>query len=230
MKRKRVFPTELAYAAGLLLLAFGTALMERADFGLSTIVAPAYLLHLRIGQTHPAFTFGAAEYCTQAALLVLLAAVTRRFRLSYLFSFITALIYGFVLDLMMELAGRIPAGGLPGRAVFYVCGLVVCAAGVALLFRTYLSPEAYELFVKEISSVYGFEISRVKTVYDCCSCAVAVVLSFAFFGFGHFEGIKAGTVLCALVNGTLIGAISRFFDRVFAFRDALGLRRFFEKL
>ena len=46
MKTKRVFYTELAYAIGITVLALGTALMERADFGMSMVVAPAYLLHL----------------------------------------------------------------------------------------------------------------------------------------------------------------------------------------
>lgn len=41
MKIKRVFYTELAYAIGIIVLALGTALMERADFGMSMVVAPA---------------------------------------------------------------------------------------------------------------------------------------------------------------------------------------------
>ena len=45
MKRQIVFYTELAYVLGILALALGTALMERADFGVSMVVAPAYLLH-----------------------------------------------------------------------------------------------------------------------------------------------------------------------------------------
>ena len=46
MEKQRVFFTELAYVLGILALALGTALMERADFGVSMVVAPAYLLHL----------------------------------------------------------------------------------------------------------------------------------------------------------------------------------------
>ena len=47
MKTKQNCPTELAYVLGLVILAFGTALMERANFGMSMVVAPAYLLHLK---------------------------------------------------------------------------------------------------------------------------------------------------------------------------------------
>lgn len=64
---KRTFYTEAAYAAGLFALALGTALMERADFGMSMVVAPAYLLHLKVSQTLGWFSFGMAEFCFQAA-------------------------------------------------------------------------------------------------------------------------------------------------------------------
>ena len=50
MKGKRIFYCELAYFLGIVVLAFGTALMEKADFGMSMVVAPAYLIHLKISE------------------------------------------------------------------------------------------------------------------------------------------------------------------------------------
>ena len=229
MKRKRTFYTELAYLFGLVTLALGTALMERADFGMSMVVAPAYLIHRKISQTLPFYSFGMSEYVLQLALLLVLAAVMRRFKKGYLFSFGTAVLYGFTLDAAMALVGLLPFSGTVWRVICYVLGLLVCAIGVALLFHTYIAPEAYELFVKELSAERHWRIDRVKTVYDCCSCLVGVALSFAFFGFGHFEGVKLGTILCALVNGWMIGRIGIALERAFDFRDALPLREFFEK-
>ena len=169
-----------------------------------------------------------AEYVLQGVILVLLAAGMRRFKRAYLFSFATAVLYGFALDTMIWLVSPLSAGSFALRAVWYALGMVVCSLGVALFFHTYISPEAYELFVKEIAEKTGKPISRVKTVYDCVSCLIAVGMSFAFFGVGHFEGVKLGTVFCALVNGTIIGAISAWLDRTFDTRDALQLRRFFQ--
>ena len=227
MKRQIVFSTELAYVLGILTLALGTAFMERADFGMSMVVAPAYLLHLKLSQFYPFFTFGTAEYCLQAALLIVMCLVLRRFKVSYLFSFVTAVIYGFTLDGCMALIALIPGAGLAFRLAFYALGLIVCAVGVSLLFHTYIAPEVYELFVKEIAAKTGKNINVCKTVYDCCSCAVGVALSFAFFGLWHFEGVKLGTIFCALVNGATIGVCSRFFESRFAFEDKLDLRKYF---
>ena len=225
---RRTFYTEAAYAIGLAALALGTALIERADFGMSMVVAPAYLVYLKVSEHVSWFTFGMAEYCLQALLIIVLALVLRGFRRRYLFSFITAFIYGNLLDAMMKAVSLIPGSGIGERCACYCTGLVICAVGVSLLFNTYIPPEAYELFVKEISSTFGFDISRTKTVYDCCSCLIAVALSFLFIGFGRFEGVKLGTVLCALVNGRLIGWCSRWFCRRFDFVDALGARSCFE--
>ena len=46
MNGKKVFYSELAYVFGMVILALGTAMMELADFGMSMVVAPAYLVHL----------------------------------------------------------------------------------------------------------------------------------------------------------------------------------------
>ena len=101
--KKKVFFSEAAYLAGLAVLAVGTALMEAADFGLSMVVAPAYLIHLVISPVFPVFSFGMAEYVLQGILLVLLMIAMRRVKLSYLFSFVTAVLYGLMLDTAMAL-------------------------------------------------------------------------------------------------------------------------------
>ena len=92
--KKRVFYTELSYVFGLIVIALGVSLMEKSDFGVSMVVAPAYVLYRWIGPHWPVFTFGMAEYCLQAVLILLMSALLRRFRLSYLLSFATAVVYG----------------------------------------------------------------------------------------------------------------------------------------
>lgn len=229
MKAKKVFFSEVAYVLGIIVLAVGTALMEQADFGLSMVVAPAYLLHLKISQYIPAFSFGMAEYCMQAGLLIILCLTLRKFKPVYLFSFVTAIIYGLVLDAAMKLVDILPLTGLTGRIVCYPAGMLFCAVGVSLLFHTYIPPEVYELFVKEISARSGRDINIVKTFYDCASCLAGVILSFVFFGLWNFKGIKFGTIICALANGFLIGRCSKMMESVFDFKDALNLRKRFEK-
>ena len=227
--RKKVFSNELAYILALLTLAFGTALMEAANFGVSMVVAPAYLLHLKISQYLPFFSFGMAEYSLQAVLLIVTVVIMRRFKLSYLFSFVTAVLYGFTLDAWMWLVGMISSEAIIVRILFYLVGMLFCSIGVSLFFHTYIAPEAYELFVKEVSARMGINIHKFKTGYDCVSCFLSILLSFAFFGLWHFEGVKLGTVFCALVNGWIIGQCTKFFNKHWRFEDKLPLRHLFER-
>lgn len=229
MKKKPVFYTEFAYVFGIVALAIGVMFMEKANFGMSMVVAPAYILHLKISQYLPFFSFGMAEYTLQLFLIVVLMIIVRKFRLSYLFSFVTAVVYGFILDGCIFLGTFLPADSIVLRVVYFIVGMLICSIGVSLVFHTYIAPEAYELFVKEISRNFSLNINRTKWVYDITSCLVGIALSFLFFGLWHFEGVKLGTVICALLNGVTIGLFSKLFERVFEFKDGLKLRPLFEK-
>lgn len=228
MENKNTFYTEIAYIVGIVVLAFGTALSAKADFGMSMVVAPAYLLHLKLSQIASWFSFGVAEYCTQAVLLICSAIIYRKFKLMYLFSFVTAIVYGLVLDGSMMITDMIPDYGMLGRILLFIVGMLLCSFGVSMLFHTYFAPEAYELIVKEISTRFKTNINKTKTIYDCTSCLIAVIMSFAFFGFGTFEGVKYGTIVCALLNGFLIGRFSKLMEHFFEFKDKLKLRKYFE--
>jgi len=218
--KKPVFYTELSYLFGLLMLAFGASMLVKADFGVSVVVAPAYLLHLKLSETWSFITFGFAEYLVQATLLVLLVLLVKRFHWSYLCSFFTALCYGFVLDFILSALQTISISHLALRILVFLIGLVCCAVGVSFFFHTYLSPEVYELLVRELSFKYHWRLGNVKTIYDSSSCLVALLLSFSFFGLFYFKGIGIGTLVSVFLNGQLIALVNRFLDSHFTFRPA----------
>lgn len=222
---KKKFSTELCYVLGLLALAIGATLMIKANFGLTMIVAPAYVLHAKLADTFSWLTLGMMEYLWQGVLLAAMMLIVRRARLSYLFAFITAVIFGFLLDGCLALSAYLPVT-MALRIVYYIAGVLICSCGVAFVFRTYISPEVHELLVKEIADKFSKQSHHVKMGYDIFCCAVALILTLCFFG--RLVGIGWGTIACAFINGTLIGFISKWFDRHFEFVDALPLRRFFE--
>ena len=226
--KQKTFYSELSYVAGILLLALGGALTERAGLGLSMVVIPAYISHVLISQTHSFFTFGMAEYTLQAILLIIMMLILRKFKLSYLFAFITAVFFGLMLDFFMLFTTQIPNESLAVRIALYVPGIVITSAGVSLVFHTYISPEVYELFVKEVSAHFHKNINHFKTGFDITCLVISIILSFVFFGFGNFVGVGVGTVICAFLNGFMIGRFSKLFEKFFVFRDLLPLRKYFE--
>lgn len=225
--KKKVLYTEASYVLGLVIMAFAAAFTEKADFGMSMVVAPAYILHLKVSQMLPWFTFGVSEYFFQGILVLLTVIIMRKFKMSYLYSFITAVLYGTMLDIAMNIISSLPDDTFAIRILWYVLGTVFCSLAVSLFFHTYLSPEAYELIVKEISSKLNLNINKVKTAYDCFSTLLGIVMSFAFFGFGVFEGVKLGTVICAFVNGFLIGCFSKLLERFFEFKNRFNIEKYF---
>ena len=212
---KKVFYKEWAYVVGMIAVALATALTERADLGLSMVVAPAYLLHLILSPIFPFVTFGTATYIFQGVLLIAMCLVIGRFRFSYLFSFVTAVLYGYLLDLMMLPVSFIPTESIFVRIALYVVGITLCSFGVSMMFHTYIRPEVYELFVKEVSERFSIDINRVKIVYDISSCALATAVSLIVYG--ALYGVGVGTVICAFVNGVMIAAFSKLLDKKFEF-------------
>ena len=198
---------EAAYILGLLFLSMGTALMAKSDFGVSMVVAPAYLVSLKVD----ALTFGTAEYCLQASLFVAMCLVIGKFRLHYCFTFLTVLLYGAALDGWVRIFDLFPGAGLPLRIAFYVIGLPLTSLGVSLMFHSYFPPAVYELFVKMVSARFGRDINRFKIAYDCTSLVVGIGMSFLFFG--RFNGIGIGTVIAAVLNGPVIGLFSRTMEK-----------------
>lgn len=207
---------EITYVFAIILTCLGVALMTKADFGLSMVVAPAYILSQKVG----ALSFGMAEYIIQALLLVALFCAVRKFEWRYLLTFAAAVIYGAVLDLIISLtdAYTVPES-IPVRCVLFAAGLLICDAGVALYFKSYLPPCCYDMFVRELSDKLSLYQPRVKTVYDVSSFFCAVAMSLIFFG--RLRGIGIGTVVCVLVNGPLIGAYGKLFSRFTDFSPAV---------
>ena len=217
---KKTFYSELVYVFAQLTLTLGGALLARAGYGVSMVVAPAYLISEKVSF----LTFGMAAYSFQALLLVVFCIVMRGFRVKYLISFLTAFIYGNLLDLWLwALSFFGEPLSLATKIVFMILGILFTALGVSLFFKSYIPPEVYDMFVQGVSEKYGFRTDRVKWIYDLISLAVSIGISFLFFS--ELRGIGVATFISAIVNGPLISVFSKLLDRLFNFRPAFRVPR-----
>lgn len=217
MKNKRIGKMgELSWFIGVLLCALGVSLCTKANFGLSTIAAPPYILHRFLIDKLPFFTQGFAEYVWQGSLLIVLTLILRRFRVRWLFSFFTAICCGFAIDMWLYLLGGNGAyESMVMRIIAFALGTVFTALAIAFHFRTYIPLQVYELAVVEISDGFGFDTVKVKLVNDIIMLAVSLALSGLLCGFR--AGVGAGTVVAAFVNSPLIGLFGRLLDNFFVF-------------
>ena len=216
--KKMKFYTEAAYFFAWILLAFGTAMQSHGGFGVSTIVTPAYVAHSYISQFASFYTFGTAEYVMQIIVLIATMIIVRRVKVSYLLSLPVAIIYGFVLDGAVAVVSLLPTV-LAARIIIYIVGILLCCAGVALLFGCYLPIASHELIVKETATKLGLPVHKVKIAYDVTCLAIAVIASLLLFG--KLVGIGVGTVFGAFAYGPIIRLFQRVYEKLFKFEDGL---------
>lgn len=214
--RKMKVSNEIVYLAGALVLSLATAMLTAADFGLSVIVSPAYLVSMKI----PFLTFGQAEYVVQGILFLVFCIAMRQIKPLYFGAFLSGVIYGFLLDLWRLLIPHFnPKIHMPGtlpltiRMIYFIIGFFINAFGALLYFKNKYYPQVYEFFVKGISEKYQIELPRFKLRFDLFFFVLTLVLSFCLFH--GLRGVGAGTVIMACLNGPLIGVYGRWFDRHF---------------
>lgn len=216
--KKIIISAEASYFTALVIMSFSVAMVAAADFGVSMIVAPAYILSLKF----TFLTFGQAEYVVQGVLFIVFCILMKRVRLIYFGSFITGIIYGAMLDLWRTVVPQFnPALTAPGsmglsvRVIYFIFGMVITSFAVALLFRTYIYPQVYDFFVKGVSEKYRIDRNKFKIAFDICCLVVSC--AFTLLLFGKFMGVGVGTIIMTIFNGALIGAIGKFLDKRVSF-------------
>lgn len=202
------------YVVAQLGLTLAVAIMAAADFGVSMIVAPAYIL----SQKFTFFTFGQWDYIIQGVLFIAFCIAMKKFKFTYFVSFITCVIYGTILDMwravipLLNPAITTPGSmGLPVRIAMFIVGELLTAFTVMLFFKTYIYPQVCDLFVKGIAEKYGLDQTKCKRVFDLCCLLLSLALTLILFK--SFVGIGWGTVVVTLINGVLIGFFSRLYDK-----------------
>lgn len=215
MKKIKIY-SELVYIVALFGLPFSVAMLAAADFGVSMIVAPAYIL----SQKFTIFTFGQWDYIVQAFLFVAFCIAMKKFKFTYFVSFITCVLYGTILDMWRAIIPLFnpeitPPGSMDlwQRLVMFVVGELITGFTVMLFFKSYIYPQVCDLFVKGIVEKYNLNKIKAKRVFDFSCLALSIVLTLVFFK--SFVGIKLGTAVIAVCTSILIGIFDKLYNKYF---------------
>ena len=218
--------SELLWVFGVLLIALGVALCSKADLGVSMIAAPAFVVFDAISPLWSGFSVGVVEYLLQGILLTILCILIGKFRFRYLLAFVTAVIYGYVLNLFLWLMKDLTIASGWARYLLLILGDAVTAFGVACFFKTYLPQAVHELFVAEFAKRFSFPIAKVKCIFDISLLVISITLAFVLFGdagsfdwstipYKSFHSIGLGTLITTAINSPLIHFSSRLIDQIF---------------
>lgn len=198
--------SELMFVLGMLLMPFAVTLCTKANLGMSMIAAPTYI----ISEKTP-LSYGQTEYIFQALVLILMCALVGKAKPIYLTSFISAVVYGSVLDFYIWLLRGFEANALALRIVLLIAGMVLTSLAVAMLMHTYLPPCAYDYLVREVVEQRHLPLKKTKLANDFIYLVLSVSLTLILFH--GFVGVSWGTLIMAVFNGYIISFFSKFIDK-----------------
>ena len=207
--------SEASFLLGAILLGFATSMMSKAGFGLSMVVSPAYVL----ADWVKVIPTGTMCYIYQGLLVIATSLVCGRFKISYLVSFVSAVLFGVFVDIFGALLSFLQPAELWERIVLFAVAIPINSMAIALLLHSYLPPQAPELLVREISGKFGFKMHRTKYVYDLCSCAASIIMSFLLLG--ELRHVGLGTVVYAFINAPLIGVFGGRLEKIADFEPRI---------
>lgn len=214
MERKEhklpLFRGELALAIAVVINSFGVVLMLYSGAGISAISSVPYAF----SEVLSFFSLGTWTYIVQAALILTLMVLRRRFVLSYLFSFAVGFVFSELLDLH-ELWIHVLPAGLGWRVAYFVISYLLISLGIALSNRCGLPIVPTDLFPRELSQITKISYPKIKISYDAICLVVTAAMTVLFLG--HLQGLGIGTVLAALTMGKVIGIMGGWLDRHFVF-------------
>ena len=206
---------ELAWLLGTILCSLGVCLSAKSGFGVSMVVAPAFVisnyLSGSLGLTF--FTFGNTEYIVQGLFIVAIIIVVGKFKIKYPLAFATGVIYGLMLDGWRLIFGTAPETVLYLQIIYMILGAVITSFAIALYLRTFMPQQAYDMFVYEVATEKKLNMTVVKWIYDISSLAFAIVLMLVLFGRFDFEMIGIGTLILTVVNTPLIALCGKLLDK-----------------
>ena len=191
------------FTAGVLLNAFGVALITKAALGTSPISSLPYVLSLRFPVTLGQFTFLMNMLFILAQVLLL----RKDFRPVQLLQVAVKVVFSLFIDVSMGLLSWMEVGVLPMRLLALAVGCAELGFGISVEVAPRVLMVPGEGIVQAIAVVTGRQFGNVKTAFDATLVSTALLLSLLFFH--QLQGLEIGTIFSALAVGRFVNLYNR---------------------
>lgn len=186
------------FTLGVVINAFGVALITKALLGTSPISSVPYVLSLRFVPTLGQFTF-AMNLLFIAAQVVLRG---RKFPPIQFLQIVVNLVFSAFIDVSMNALAWFTPSSVPVKALALLLGCAVLGCGISIE----VAPDALvvpgEGVVGAIAEALNRRFGSVKVAFDVTLVALSLVLSLCFFH--GINGLGLGTVVSALLVGRFV--------------------------
>lgn len=196
------------YFLGLFVMTIGIALSVKSNLGVSPVSSIPYTITCVWG-----LEMGKATILFHIVLvLIQILLLRKKFQPIQLLQVPVGVIFGYFTTFCNYMVSFLPTPENLGIRIFMLlASTVFIAFGIFLYLPTELIPLAGEGCMQAVSSVTGIEFSKVKIIFDCTMVGVSAITCLLIL---HSLGsVGIGTIIAAVLVGTLVGIINRAFGR-----------------
>ncbi len=196
------------YFFGLFLMTTGIAFSVLSDLGVSPLSTLPYAVQLWTG-----FDMGLGTMIMHAFfVLIQIILLRKKFRPIMLLQIPVGIIFGWFTTMCNGFVGMIPKTGFfPLQIVFQLISIILVAVGIHFYLPANIMPLAGEGIVSAITEVSGCKFYKVKIGFDVSVVIISGVL--CFITIGYLGSVGIGTVMSALLTGTVLALINKIADK-----------------
>lgn len=212
MSKKELIKRYFIFMIGIFINSFGISFIIKADLGSSPISSLPYVLSLIFP-----FTLGTFTFAFNLLLIAGEAAILRRdFKKIQLLQIPITLLFSYFIDLTMNLLSGLQPVSYGLKMLTLLAGCVILAFGITLEVFADVIMIPGDAFVNAVSMHWKKEFGIVKVCFDTTLMASSVIIS--VWVFHGLNGVREGTVVCALIVGWIVRLFSKklvFIRRIF---------------
>lgn len=213
----------------LYLMTLGVVLCIKSNLGSSVISSlPLSFSIAGLEGKVPPLTVGGYTIAMNFVLVFLqILILRRRFEFVQLFQLLIGWVFGWLIDLNMNLTSSLVCESIMSCAVTQFVGCTVMGVGIAFEVRCGSVTMPGEGLPVALSRVTGKQFPKLKIYVDTSLVLLAVVSSYLFFGVWKWNIIGPGTLFAMVYVGLVVKFVGMrigWFDRVLLYRP--GFRRY----
>lgn len=194
------------YVVGLFVMTVGIALSVKSNLGVSPVSSIPYTITCIWG-----IEMGKATIIFHCFLVLLQIILLRKnFNPINLLQVVVGVVFGYFTTFCNWCVSFLPnPTNIALRLGMMLLSVVFIAFGIFLYMPPNIMPLAGEGAMKAVSDVSGIEFSKVKVGFDTSMVAISLISCLIFIK--SFGSVGVGTVMAAVLVGTVLGFISKWF-------------------
>ena len=197
------------FLAGLFIASLGVAFSTKAGLGTSPVASVPYSVSL----VSPLLSFGGWLNLLSLVQVMVQVAVLKG-KCNYVeiaVQTVLAFVYGYLTDFSCGLIRDITVTGYPMQFLFMLLGCAILAFGIWIQLKGAVAMLPGEAMNRAISKVTGKRYENIKIFFDILYIALSAVVCLVFLG--KLEGVREGSIIAAVLVGTIIKGYNWIFDR-----------------